>query len=850
MQANKQTCPKCQLPVAPAERIGSFTSFVFMDLHCQCHKGAKPELNAGKAKAVSNSCKTCGKVIPSINRPGSITSFLLRDLRCTCPKSKKGPDDVLRTRYVPARATLTRKRQLLETAMRTRQANLTASDARLIDLKPGELIGGCYKLDYLVGKGGMGLIYRAKHQSLDRTVALKFIAPSLVSKENWNLFKNEAKISSTLSHSTICQIYDLGLHAGVLPFYAMDFIEGQTLEEIILNSGPLSVGATLEIFSKAAEGLSYAHRRSVVHKDIKPANIMVTNTAQGLQVKILDFGIAELNEGRKDKKEIEVIYGSAAYMSPEQFRGQPLDLRTDLYSMGCAMYETLTGMPPFQDATYEALCESHKRAEVPLLSDSTGIEFAVELEAIIQKCLQKQAEKRYQSANELAIDLQRLMDGKELQFARNQIADIRTSVHGDLAAPAHKQPVIFIWVAASILLASAASLIYLQVANLDRTSSDLKDPEQKVSAEAVAPKRSEAHIQSDTSISKSTYNLEDTFVDMQTGQNALNNEFFVKEDTGPDNTKRLIYKFPPSFNSAEIIHSSSDFDRFSIDQLDSPVISHQRSFSQSNTKQLCVGKIEVPGNKFLTLKFLPGTAISPDFVKGFRQKDIRGLDFSMYADDTQSLNQSCVNRFVNLERLILSNTQENDQTIKSLSSFKHLKQLALIDWYCSKNTVPYISLFPELTTLYVSTKGSPEALLRFYLASCPLQNIILRSTILSQSDIDYLTNLKTLKSVSFGGCKFPKGYLKELFNSKSITQVNIWSDYFNPYEQDLQAISASSALKEIHFYSLKAPTVAAQRMIDELKKRSIKCTWEITKTSSKGFTAMPATNSLDQLSPN
>lgn len=347
---------------------------------------------------------------------------------------------MLRTRYVPARATLTRKRQLLETTMRTRQANLTASDARLIDLKPGELIGGCYKLDYLVGKGGMGLIYRAKHQSLDRTVALKFIAPSLVSKENWNLFKNEAKISSTLSHSTICQIYDLGLHAGVLPFYAMDFIEGQTLEEIILNSGPLSVGATLEIFGKAAEGLSYAHRRSVVHKDIKPANIMVTNTAQGLQVKILDFGIAELNEGRKDKKEIEVIYGSAAYMSPEQFRGQPLDLRTDLYSMGCAMYETLTGMPPFQDATYEALSEP-QRAEVPLLSDSTGIEFAVELEAIIQKCLQKQAEKRYQSANELAIDLQRLMDGKELQFARDQMTNMQSPEK--LAAKPNRKPRVF-----------------------------------------------------------------------------------------------------------------------------------------------------------------------------------------------------------------------------------------------------------------------------------------------------------------------------------------------------------------------------------------------------------------------
>lgn len=742
---------------------------------------------------------------------------------------------------MPARATLTRKRQILETAMRTRQANLTASDARLIDLKPGELIGGCYKLANLVGKGGMGLIYKAKHETLDRTVALKFIAPSMVSAENWELFKKEAKINSSLSHNTICQIYDLGLHAGVLPFYAMDFIEGQTLEEIILNSGPLSVGATLEIFIRVAEGLSYAHRRSVVHKDIKPANIMVTNNESGLQVKILDFGIAELNEGRKAQAETDVIYGSAAYMSPEQFRGLKLDQRADIYSLGCAMYETLTGMPPFQDETYEELCESHKRTEAPLLRASTGIDFSDELEAIIHKCLRKRAEKRYQSANEIAIDLQRLLDGKELQFARDQIADIKPAEHDNLAIPPHKQPIILILVASALLVAGSASMIYMQVANLDRAQADRKSTKLKASGEAVVANRTTAPLQFEKSvpIAKDTYT--DNVIARQSGKNTLDNQFFVKESVGPENTRRLIYKFPTSFARVQLIVSNNDFERFGIYQLDSPVISDKTIFGPSDTRHNCVGKIEIPGSKLLTLKFVTSSVLSSNFVKGFRQKDIQGLDFNQYDEGDISLYQACVNRFPNLERLILSNTQESDPTIKSLAGFKHLKQLALKDWYCSKNTVPYISLFPELTSLYVSTNGSLEALLKFYLASCPLKTLIIRSTTLSQSDIDYLTNLKTLKSVSFGGCKFPKDYLKELFKSESITQVNIWNDYFNPYEQDLRAIGTSSAIKEIHFYSLKAPTVAGQRMLDSLTKRGIKSTWQITKHPCEGALYSPDT---------
>ncbi|MBK7840887.1 MAG: serine/threonine protein kinase [Candidatus Obscuribacter sp.] len=412
------------LPLASSDRSGSLTSFLFADMHCQCDAAALD--NANRLKSDSESCKRCGKVIASARRQGSFTSFLLKDMRCSCakPLRQSANKDAMATRFVPQGGQWSRRKQAQHTEMRSRNSSNFARDAALVKLKPGEIIGGCYRLDQLVGKGGMGVVYKASHILLGRTVALKFLAPSLVSLESWQLFQREAKINSSLTHPILCQIYDLGIHAGSLPFYAMDFIEGQTLEEIIIKNGPLSVGATLEVFIKVAEGLSYAHRRSIVHRDIKPANIMVAKRADGSpEIKLLDFGISELSDdaGKKQRDKVERAIGSAAYMSPEQFDGHDLDLRSDIYSLGCSIHETLTGNPPYEADDLQGLALKHKSEEPPLLGDTTGIAFPNALQAVLIKCLQKRKDYRYQNASELAIDLQRIRDNKELQFAKAEL---------------------------------------------------------------------------------------------------------------------------------------------------------------------------------------------------------------------------------------------------------------------------------------------------------------------------------------------------------------------------------------------------------------------------------------------
>lgn len=410
------SCPTCGKELIGAgkgtDRAGSLASFLLSDLSCTCR------IDAGDQKP-SKLCPRCNKVIPDVKRIGSLTAFFFKDIRCSCV----GSDSGLQTRFSDRQLTERRQRSRA-TAMAKTQAALAADAAAFVELKIGDVIGGSYRLISLAGQGGMGSVYRAQHIGLNRQCAVKFLAPSMVSEETWRLFQKEAKIISSLTHSTICQIYDLGIHGRRLPFYAMDYIEGRTLDEVINRQGTLSVGATAELYIKVLDGLSYAHRRGVVHKDMKPSNIMLEKSADGqVQARILDFGISELSDikdsGSRGKNKESAVIGSAHYMSPEQFSGRGVDKTSDIYSIGCSLFETLSGLPPFAGEDFAELEREHITRPAPSLKKATGLSFAPEIEAIVGKCLEKQPANRYQNASELMIDLQRLLEGKALQFANS-----------------------------------------------------------------------------------------------------------------------------------------------------------------------------------------------------------------------------------------------------------------------------------------------------------------------------------------------------------------------------------------------------------------------------------------------
>ncbi|MEQ3551300.1 Stk1 family PASTA domain-containing Ser/Thr kinase [Pseudonocardia nematodicida] len=274
------------------------------------------------------------------------------------------------------------------------------------------LLSERYELGDPLGYGGMSEVHHGLDTRLGRDVAVKVLRADLARDPQFQLrFRREAQNSASLNHPAIVAVYDTGeieSDFGPLPYIVMEFVDGQTLREIVKTQGPLSQQRVVEVMADVCAALDFSHRHGIIHRDVKPANVMINGAGA---VKVMDFGIARaLGEGQNVTQTAAVI-GTAQYLSPEQARGESVDARSDVYAAGCVLFELLTGEPPFTGDTPVAVAYQHVR-EDPKSPSEVNPSVPPALDAVVLKALSKNPANRYQSSAEMRADLVRVRNGE------------------------------------------------------------------------------------------------------------------------------------------------------------------------------------------------------------------------------------------------------------------------------------------------------------------------------------------------------------------------------------------------------------------------------------------------------
>lgn len=362
-----------------------------------------------------------------------------------------------------------------------------------------------YELGEILGFGGMSEVHLARDTRLHRDVAVKVLRADLARDPSFYLrFRREAQNAAALNHPAIVAVYDTGeaeTPNGPLPYIVMEYVDGVTLRDIVHGEGPIPPRRAIEIIADACQALNFSHQHGIVHRDVKPANIMISKNNA---VKVMDFGIARaLADTGNSVTQTAAVIGTAQYLSPEQARGETVDARSDVYSLGCVLYEILTGEPPFIGDSPVAVAYQHVREDpIPPSRRHTGI--SPELDAVVLKALAKNPDNRYQTAAEMRTDLIRVHSGEAPEAPKVLTDAERTSMmnSGPMLAqggaaptqnmvvprPADRSASVARWLIAVAVLAVLTVVVTVAINMFDGRPRDVQVPDVsgQRSADAVA----------------------------------------------------------------------------------------------------------------------------------------------------------------------------------------------------------------------------------------------------------------------------------------------------------------------------------------------------------------------------
>jgi beta-lactam-binding protein with PASTA domain/predicted Ser/Thr protein kinase len=339
-----------------------------------------------------------------------------------------------------------------------------------------QVLGERYEIGGVLGRGGMAEVHRGRDLRLGREVAVKVLRSDLARDPSFQVrFRREAQASASLNHPAIVAVYDTGedrTSIGATPYIVMEYVEGETLRDVLRREGRLAPERAMSLCADICGALDFSHRNGIVHRDVKPGNVMIT--PQGA-VKVMDFGIARaVSDSAATMTSTAAVIGTAQYLSPEQARGDSVDARSDVYSLGCMLYELVTGAPPFTGDSPVAVAYQHVR-EDPKLPSSINPAIPAELDAILLKAMSKNPANRYQSAADMRNDLLRALAGQRVEAtpvmgdaekttilaaARGGYGDDGWDDEEDQARRRKRRIVAVVAVLAALLLAGAVAVAF------------------------------------------------------------------------------------------------------------------------------------------------------------------------------------------------------------------------------------------------------------------------------------------------------------------------------------------------------------------------------------------------------
>lgn len=647
---------------------------------------------------------------------------------------------------------------------------------------PGEIIvGNSYRIKGLLGQGGMGTVYRAEHIIIGKEFALKMLSPEKVTQENWNRFLAEGKSISMLDNEHIVKIFNMGIDKTGVPFYVMELLDGFSLQDLIKTRQVPDLQGVLGIFIQTASALNYAHSKGIIHRDVKPSNIMLLDPGMrsakaGIltpshHAMLVDFGTAKVltltGIERQSLTAGGQVFGTPFYMSPEQCVGERLDNRSDMYSFGCALFETLCGRPPFVGSSAMETVLMHLQHSPPTLTEASGNVYSAELEALVHRLLQKNRDFRYQNMGQVQQELERISRNKSIAATAKAIGFEKRQEETTHTVTTHTNKAIgkpgFLgktnaYTASAIILLAVLMTIRLLLQLQTVYSPNGSEKHHNATVQSSAPASISNGESEESPPEPSQKQLRELSLYIDSGKKI---EITISKDL-----KTNIIHCPP-FQIGEFRFTSTNEN------------CTEAYISKDGVK--AKGEVTVPSNFSIILKLGRSDAnlvwSRPEVLKCFGPAVISGI----------SLQSNSYRAY-------------GDEILKSIASWKHLKFVELDEVGLAEEGLKAVDAHPEL--IYFSCHGTTisaeqlarctfpkrvifirlkhfqnlDALFKSFDTDTKLRTLYLRScgTILSPASTNALEQCNNLSFIELYDCVVDDRLLRAINRNPNIKRLRIW----------------------------------------------------------------------------